>query len=203
VTWYRKAADQGDAKAQYNLGFMYDNGQGVPQNDAEAMKWYRKAADQGDAEAQFNLGLMYDNGQGVPQNYAEAMKWYRLAADQGDADAQYALAKSYRDGRGIPRDDLQAYWWFSQVAASDDASHKNDAVKELYLIAQKFPAGTNLDPPLPPEPFGLKVGRWMVWPMRALGGWIILAIIWGFGTLLIEKLRDRRKTPASQHDAMN
>jgi TPR repeat protein len=81
---------------------------------------------------------------------------YRLAADQGDADAQYALAKSYRDGRGISRDDLQAYWLFSQVAASDDASHKDDAVKELYSLVQKFPAGTNLDPPLPPEPFGLK-----------------------------------------------
>ena len=75
-------AEQGNAKAQHNLGFMYSNGQGVPQDDAEAVKWYRLAAEQGDTEAQFNLGLMYRNGQGVPQDYAEAVKWYRLAAEQ-------------------------------------------------------------------------------------------------------------------------
>ena len=62
---------------------MYDKGQGVPQDYAEAVKWYRLAAEQGDADAQYNLGVMYDNGQGVPQDYAEAVKWYRLAAEQG------------------------------------------------------------------------------------------------------------------------
>ena len=50
VSWYRKAAEQGNASAQYNLGVMYDNGQGVPQDYAAAVSWYRKAADQGDAE---------------------------------------------------------------------------------------------------------------------------------------------------------
>ena len=88
-------ANQGDASAQFNLGLMYDKGQGVPQNHAEAVKWYRLAADQGDASAQYNLGVMYANGQGVPQNYAEAVKWYRLAADQGDASAQYNLGVMY------------------------------------------------------------------------------------------------------------
>jgi TPR repeat protein len=66
---------------------MYDNGEGVPQNDAEAMKWYRKAADQGIAPAQYNLGLMYANGRGVPQNDAEAYVWSSLAATSGDDDA--------------------------------------------------------------------------------------------------------------------
>ena len=59
--------------AQYNLGVMYENGRGVPQNDAEAVKWYRKAAEQGLASAQNNLGVMYANGEGVPQNDAEAV----------------------------------------------------------------------------------------------------------------------------------
>ena len=59
MKWFRLAADQGDASAQYNLGFMYADGRGVPQNYAEALKWYRLAADQGHASAQFNLGLMY------------------------------------------------------------------------------------------------------------------------------------------------
>ena len=66
---------------------MYNKGQGVPQDYAEAMKWYRLAADQGIAEAQYNLGVMYDNGQGVPQDYAEAYVWFSVAAAGGDADA--------------------------------------------------------------------------------------------------------------------
>src|SRR4030043_216659 len=79
-------AEQGLPEAQFNLGLMYDKGQGVPQDYAEAVKWYRKAAEQGNTSAQFNLGLMYDKGQGVPQDYAEAVRWYRKAADQGFAE---------------------------------------------------------------------------------------------------------------------
>ena len=95
ASWYRKAADQGHADAQTNLGLMYDTGQGVPQDYAAAVSWYRKAADQGNVSAQYNLGLMYINGQGVPQDYAAAVSWYRKAADQGDADAQYNLGVMY------------------------------------------------------------------------------------------------------------
>ena len=73
-------AEQGDAEAQYNLGFMYDHGQGVPQDDAEAVKWFRKAAEQGYARAQNDLGVMYNDGQGVPQDYAHAHMWFNLAA---------------------------------------------------------------------------------------------------------------------------
>jgi len=61
----RKAAEQGDVDAQYTLGTLYENGLGVKQDDAEAVKWYLKAAEQGDARAQINLGAMYDKGQGV------------------------------------------------------------------------------------------------------------------------------------------
>ena len=62
VKWYRKAAEQNDAEAQFNLGVCYANGQGVAKNEAEAVKWYRKAAEQNHAEAQYNLGVCYDNG---------------------------------------------------------------------------------------------------------------------------------------------
>jgi TPR repeat protein len=77
---YKPLADQGDASAQYNLGTMYEAGQGVPQDYAEAVIWYRKAADHGAASAQYNLGVLYDTGHGVPQDYVEAHKWYDLAA---------------------------------------------------------------------------------------------------------------------------
>ena len=69
--------------AQTNLGLMYDLGEGVAQDDAEAVKWYRKAAEQDSAEAQNNLGTMYVQGQGVAQDEVEAVKWYRKAAEQG------------------------------------------------------------------------------------------------------------------------
>ena len=96
--WYRKAADQGHAMAQYNLGVMYSKGQGVEKDEVEAMKWYRKAADQGLADAQYNLGCMYhngyDNGQGMVQDQAEATSWFHKAADQGHAKGQALLSEA-------------------------------------------------------------------------------------------------------------
>ena len=97
VRWFRLAADQGDAEAQYCLGIMYRNGDGVPQDYAEAVRWLRLAADQGVALAQAILGIMYRKGEGVPQDYAEAARWSRLAADQGLAPAQ---------GIDVPDDEL-------------------------------------------------------------------------------------------------
>ena len=87
VKWYRKAAAQGYAKAQSNLGLMYANGQGVTRNDAEAVKWYHKAANQGIAAAQSNLGAMYANGQGVTRNYVCAYMWFSLATARGNTTA--------------------------------------------------------------------------------------------------------------------
>ena len=91
VSWYRKAADQGDAWGQDELGFAYYQGKGVPQDYTEAVRWFRKAADQGDERAQYDLGCMYDLGKGVQQDRAEAARWYQKAADQGDERAQRAL----------------------------------------------------------------------------------------------------------------
>ena len=65
---YRKAAEQGDAEAQCNLGELYANGTGVPQDYAQAVAWYREAAEGGNAQAQYNLGQLYANGTGVPQD---------------------------------------------------------------------------------------------------------------------------------------
>ena len=84
----RPCAEQGDAMAQYNLGVMYANGEGVPEDDVEAVRWYRLAAEQGDADAQSNLGLMYDHGEGVPEDDVLAYMWWNLAAAQGNANAQ-------------------------------------------------------------------------------------------------------------------
>ena len=83
VQLLRPFAEQGNASAQYNLGAMYDQGWGVPQDYAEAVKWYRMAAEQGDAWAQVVLGVRYANGEGVPQDYVLAHMWCNIAAAQG------------------------------------------------------------------------------------------------------------------------
>jgi uncharacterized protein len=100
---WRALADQGVAMAQFNLGVMYDDGQGVSRDDVAASSLYRKAADQGHAKAQSNLGFMYFSGRGVPQNYGEAIKWFRKAADQGEAAAEYKLGVMYDNGHGVQR----------------------------------------------------------------------------------------------------
>jgi TPR repeat protein len=87
VYWYTKAAEQGFAAAQYNLGVMYANGQGVIQDDKQAVNWYKKAAEQGYASAQSTLGFMYYNGQGVLQDKVYAHMWYNISASNGNDDA--------------------------------------------------------------------------------------------------------------------
>ena len=80
-------AEQGAVDAQYNLGVMYENGQGVPQDDKTAVKWYTLAAEQGHAKSQTNLGLRYYNGVGVLQDYVYAHMWWNIAASSGDKSA--------------------------------------------------------------------------------------------------------------------
>ncbi|HHF6601734.1 TPA: tetratricopeptide repeat protein [Haemophilus influenzae] len=77
-------AAQGHAKAQNSLGNMYNDGKGVKQDYAEAIKWYQKAAEQDYAKAQFNLGTMYHNGEGVKRDLSKAKEWFRKACDKGN-----------------------------------------------------------------------------------------------------------------------
>ena len=85
---WKPLADQGHADAQYNLGWMYASGRGVPEDDAEAVRWYRLAADQGLAGAQHRLGLMYYNGEGVLQDNVTAHMWFNIAGANGAEDGR-------------------------------------------------------------------------------------------------------------------
>jgi len=114
-----QSAEQGEAEAQYNVGLMYDYGQGVAENDAECMKWFRKAAEQGHAEAQFRLGLIYagiDVARGTSQNENTAAEWYRKAALQGYPEAQFFLGHAYESGEGVPKDQATAEEWYGKAA---------------------------------------------------------------------------------------
>ena len=122
VKWFRKAAAQNHAEAQFNLGVCYEKGHGVAKDEAEAVKWYRKAAEQNHAEAQNNLGVCYTNGRGVAKDEAEAVKWYRKAAEQNLAKAQFNLGICYANGRGVAQDYEEAVKWFRKAAAQNHAS---------------------------------------------------------------------------------
>ena len=89
LSLFRPLAAQGNAKAQFTLGYMYDNGEGVVQDHKEAVKWYRLAAAQGYAQAQNNLGLMYESGRGVDRDYVRAHMWFNLGASNGDFVASW------------------------------------------------------------------------------------------------------------------
>ena len=112
-----KAAEQGDAKAQYNLGNMYDNGQGATQDYKQAVKWYRKAAEQGYANAQYNLAHMYGNGHGVTQYYVLAHMWWNIAASSGVKNANTnrdIVAKRMSPSQIEKAQDMAREWIASQ-----------------------------------------------------------------------------------------
>ena len=90
-------AEQGDAKAQLNLGVMYNYGWGVPEDEAEAVRWYRLAAEQGHASAQSNFGAMYALGQGVLKDSVLAYMWSNIAGANGNASARKLRDSLERD----------------------------------------------------------------------------------------------------------
>ena len=131
VEWYRKAADQGFAEAQFNLGKMYSAGLGVGRNKKEAENWYRKAADQGFADAQCSLGEMLDASRSCKFSQ-EAVEWYRKAAEQGLADAQFNLGKMYASGSGVSKNEKEAVHWFRKSAEQGFADAQFSFGMTLY-----------------------------------------------------------------------
>ena len=141
AVWY-KAAEQGHAVAQNNLGNLYYLGEGVPKDAGQAAIWYRKAAKQGHAAAQANLGVLYDDGEGVPKDAGQAAVWYRKAAGQGDAMAQYRLGLLYDQGTGVPKDAAQAALWHRKAAEQGYAWAQYE-LGRLYARATACPRGAS------------------------------------------------------------
>ena len=135
MEWYQKAAAQGNANAQNNIGYMYLHGFGVKQDYAQAMEWYQKAAAQGLDSAQTNIGYMYRHGLGVKQDYAKAKEWYEKAAAQGEAEAQNNLAHMYYYGHGVRQDYAKAMEWHQKAAAQGLDSAQN-SIGTMYFHGQ-------------------------------------------------------------------
>lgn len=130
--WFRKAAEQGHAKAQYFLYSFYRDGIGVAQDPVQASHWLQKAAAGGDVSAQYSLGVET----GDP-------RWYRLAAAQGHDKAQLELGWLYRDGKVVQRDFVRAYMWLLLSAEAGNATAKEEAafVEKKVLTAQEVAQG--------------------------------------------------------------
>jgi uncharacterized protein len=170
-------AQKGNRDAEFLIGLMYANGQGVRQSYAEAAQWYQGAADDGQDAAQNNLGQMYAGGRGVRRSLAQAAALYWRAADQGNHRAQYNLAVAYRDGKGVEQDRVRAYMWFTLSAAAgrdlevhDKASkERDDLAKEMTpaQVAQAEAEAASWKPTLRLAPWPLAPGEtspYDAWP---------------------------------------
>ena len=127
----RSLAQHGYAIAQYNLGLMYENGEGIAQDPAAAIKWYRMAAQQGYAPAQHDLGISYYKGEGVAQNKKEAERWFRLAAQQGYANSQSSLGVIY-----LNRSDFKEALRWVQASANQGHAPAQTNLGLMYYNGQ-------------------------------------------------------------------
>ena len=125
-----KRAQAGDPHAQNELGLLYSEGRGLPQNYLEAKDWFKKAADQGNPAAQVNLGTLYSLGQGAPYSDHMALFWFQKAAEQRNALAFAKLGMMYERGRGVPQNFIEAHMWYNLSAAYGEkrAAESRDAV---------------------------------------------------------------------------
>ena len=118
----RPGAAAGDVRSQRGLAWLYEWGQGVAKDPAQAMQWYLKAAAQGDMFSSYRIGLLHEMGTGVPKDMAKALDWYRKAAEGGFAEAQSQLGWLYLSGEGVKRDMAQGVEWTRKAAAQGDVN---------------------------------------------------------------------------------
>jgi len=123
----REKAESGNAIAQLELGWRYQNGVELPQDDSSAIHWYQKAAEQGLASAQCNLGMMHMEGRGTPANQQLALEWLRSAARKGHTLAIYNIGLAHLNGDGVPQDLDEAVKWFRRAATDKEPARVSEA----------------------------------------------------------------------------
>jgi localization factor PodJL len=123
----RRAAGQGLAMAQYRLAKLYERGEGVPADLAQARQWTERAAANGNRRAMHDLGVYFARGEGAPFDEAAAFRWFRQAAELGVADSQFNLGVMYEQGRGVDGNPTEALFWFLVAAGAGDADARNRA----------------------------------------------------------------------------
>jgi TPR repeat protein len=164
-----RAAEQGDMRAQYNLGVLYRDSLGVERDTPAALAWFQKAAEQGDPQAQYNLGAMYETP-GIDRQDL-AIHWYRSAAAQGFAAAQFNLGVLYFSGKGVTADPVLGYALLlladanAPEAGADGQSLSVDAAKSMQK--EQVDAGRALSSLLQAD-FGAALDSYLLSPKTAL-----------------------------------
>lgn len=134
VSLLRRAANQGLAMAQYRLAKLFERGEGVPVDLAQARQWTERAAAAGNRKAMHDLGVFYARGEGAPLDEASAFRWFRQAAELGVADSQFNLGVLYQQGRGTVVSPSEALYWFSIAARAGD----NDARARVATLESQI-----------------------------------------------------------------
>ena len=134
VSLLRRAANQGLAMAQYRLAKLFERGEGVPVDLAQARQWTERAAAAGNRKAMHDLGVFYARGEGAPLDEASAFRWFRQAAELGVADSQFNLGVLYQQGRGTTASASEALYWFSIAARAGD----NDARARMATLESQI-----------------------------------------------------------------
>ena len=137
----KRATNEGNAEAMFNLGLLYANGQGVTQDYVRAREWYEKAAEKGFPSAMGNLGVLYHNGQGVAQDYGKAREWYEKAAEKGFPRAMGNLGVLYHNDQGVAQDYAKAREWYEKAAANGNATamlNLGQLYEEGWGVAQDY-----------------------------------------------------------------
>lgn len=146
----RLLAEQGNAKAQFNLGTLLLQGElpiegqeeceKIKKNPTEAAKWFKKAAEQGITSAQHNLGTLHLKGEGVETNPVEAARWFKKAAESGDIRSQHCLGAMTFEGLGVEKNVKEAYLWLSLALANCPPKVQQEArATRDYVAAQLTP----------------------------------------------------------------
>ena len=184
---WKGLADDGEAEAQNNLGYLYQHGYGAKQSYTRAIRYYTLAADQGLAEAHHNLGMLYFNGYGSPQNYDQAKRSFLKAAEKELGASEYMLGLIYYQGLGL----MQNYWraknYFVRAA-------KNGNVMGQFMLSYMLQVGEG-HPDREPEPL-----KAFIWSSIAIeNGYIEADAVLSFAKMqLSESLQRQASSVASK-----
>ena len=132
----QRDAQQGNSRAQLELGACYKNGTNTSVNISEAFSWYMQAAELGEAQAQFEAAMMYELGLGTAKSGKAAALWYRRAAAAFHIDAFFALGSMHKVGRSVAKDPLQAYCYYYMAY---QFSRSIEAMKEIQMLETHHP----------------------------------------------------------------
>lgn len=143
----RAGANQGNADAEFKLGYAYHKGDGVPQDDKEALAWFHKSADQGNAWAQLNIGLAYQHGWGVAKDDSEAVVWFRKSAEQNNPLGESNLGFAYMNGAGVAKDHAEGMRWISKYA--EQTTHRHIDPASIQVNSDTHALRIDVVPPMP------------------------------------------------------